>query len=522
MVFYYGDDLQTARKTISSINFNHPYFLDFNNYSCDELLVGEDLAKSKWIVTFILAIFLGLAASGCDSMDRAQQPTEPTVLVDSTFKEFYQTLGGEPILGRPLTGLIDQNDKKCQYTEVALMCFDRAEPDVSHRFTLAPLGDQLDVQETPHQPPGPQWGSRDLGNGFVLYDEFANLYDRIYGALYTGRPLTQVRVNQALQRYEQFFENVGFYRKFGDPPGQAHLITYGAYLCGPDCSRNLNEYWQIIQSSTISQPFGVSVERLGWTDLGSPLTQPIETKDGMLEQVYDNVVLTAPVDDLSQVHFKPIVTELGVAKVEDPVAKNPHEQLVFYETANGLGHNVPIFFDHFIAMHGGMDLSGKPITEFVHHADGDFYRQCFENYCLDYLQNASQKVQMAPLGLKYASENEPGEILRRAFSPDTVVLKVDKSEPQLGPGEQQQLTLHVFQRDSNRPMYLVEGQVTLSLPDHTSKTYYFKPTDRTGSSTLTLPVLKGLPNMSGIEYQVCLNLPGNSKICQTDLFINQG
>jgi hypothetical protein len=458
------------------------------------------------------------------SFDSIMTPTaKANFAVDPTFKEFYQTLGGRDILGQPLTGLFEQDDKKCQYTEVALMCYDEVEPDVSRRFSLAPLGDQLEVREKPQYPSNPEVSGRELGGGFVLFNEFTGLYDRIYGALYAGRPLTQVRVNHSLQRYEQFFENVGFYRNFQDKTGDAHMMTYGAYLCGPDCSSHLNEYWQIIQSGLIPQPFEMSVERLGWNDLGSPLTRPVVAKDGNLEQVYDNVVLYAPTDDLSQVRFRPIVIEMNVVEPQPPVERNPHVQLVFYETepGTGLGHNVPLFFDEFIANHGGMDLSGMPITEIFAQKDGHTFRQCFENYCLDYDPGASITVRMAPLGIQYAAESEPGEILRRAFSPETVELKIEESRPILGKNEEQHLAIHVFQRETSEPMYLVESDITVNLPDGTSKTYHLKPTDRDGSATMVLPPLKDMPNMSVVEYQACLNLPGDPKICATDSFIYQ-
>lgn len=479
---------------------------------------------SKYFVVICLSVLLSLQLAACGmandvgQTDSAKIAAEKTV--DPLFKEFYQTLGGHDMLGSPLTLVFVQGDKRCQYTEVALMCYNPAETDVSRRFMLSPLGKDLGLQEK-----GPRVSAaaagRDLGNGFYLYDEFSTQYDRIYGALYAGRPLTQVRVNQSTQRIEQFFENVGFYRNLNDPAGKVHLITYGAYLCGPDCSRNLPEYWGIVQTGLVPQPFELSVSRLGWSELGGPLAQPRIAEDGFLEQVYDNVVLYAPPNDPSQVRFRPLINWLGVAPVQPLVEPVSHEQLVFYEVENGLGHNVARLFDSFIATHGGPDLAGKPLTEVFTLEDGKTLRQCFESYCLDYNgENAEgMKVRMAPLGLEYARRNDPKQILRLAFSPETVSLKVEEESPQLTAGKEQIIRMHVFHLPENKPMYLVEGTVTFSLPDGSAEKLAFKPTDRDGTSQVTLHALQGLANLSVVEYQVCLNLPGDPKICTTDSFI---
>ena len=479
---------------------------------------------------YVLIVILSLQTISCSGLEdetggvSAAPPTQVNApAIDPIFHEFYDTLGGPEVLGSALTSMFDQESRHCQYTEAAMMCFNPNEPDSSRRFRLEPLGLQLGVRESPPFR-NPNQGSRDLGDGFLLYEEFTSLYDRMYGALYTGKPLTQLRVDQANRRYEQFFENVGFYRGFDEPTGTAHLIPYGAYLCGPDCSRNLTEYWQIVQSGLVAQPFAMSVKRLGWFDLGAPLTQPRVNSDGTIEQVYDNVVLFAPQDALNQVRFRPLVTMLGIVAAQPLADKIIHEQLVFYEVENGKGHNVPLFFDHFIANHGGRDLSGNPLEEFTTLKPDQLYRQCFESYCLEYdlLAPESLRVRMSPLGMEYVRSTDPSLLLRQAFSSETILLKTDESLAQLAAGEEQRITMHVYRRSDGQPLYLVEGVLTLNMPDHPSVEFHFKPTDRSGASTVTIPPLKGLAAMSVVEYHVCLNLPGDPKVCATESFIYRG
>jgi len=73
----------------------------------------------------------------------------PTYPVDTTFKEFYQTLGGEQILGPAISALEIRENFQCQFTERALMCFNQAATDAS-RFGLYPLGRELGIQEESH------------------------------------------------------------------------------------------------------------------------------------------------------------------------------------------------------------------------------------------------------------------------------------------------------------------------------------------------------------------------------------
>jgi hypothetical protein len=113
-------------------------------------------------------------------------------------------------------------------------------------------------------------------------------------------------------------------------------------------------------------------------------------------------------------------------------------------------------------------------------------------------------------------------MLRQAFSADTVQLQVEEALPQLSQGEQQRISLHVHRRADGKPMYLVEGTLTVSMPGKPVVIYHFKPTDQNGQSEQVLEPIKDLPAMSVVEYQVCLNLPSDTPICQTDSFLYRG
>ena len=176
----------------------------------------------------------------------------------------------------------------------------------------------------------------------------------------------------------------------------------------------------------------------------------------------------APVSNPGNVRLRQLSTLLGIPA--DPlVAKNPHPQLVFYEIDGGLGHNVPKPFDDFIALHGGKDLAGKPISE-VYQAEGEqVYRQCFENYCLDYDPTAGEslRVRLVPYGRLYMKRvsADPSIVVRNPFSEDTVSLQVSEAKPQVSSKEEQQIFTLVLQKKSQQPIENVEATLMLTLPD---------------------------------------------------------
>ena len=140
----------------------------------------------------------------------------------------------------------------------------------------------------------------------------------------------------------------------------------------------LDEYWLIQRSAQITQVFDLALHKMNREDLGRPLSQPRISGDGMVEQVYENAMLYAPLDDLDHIHLRPLVLWLGFVAVQPPVEKNPHDQLIFYETENGLGHNIPLFFDTFIADHGGREQAGRPVTELFPVDEGRIYRHALK------------------------------------------------------------------------------------------------------------------------------------------------
>lgn len=475
------------------------------------------------IIGFLFIILLFLTA--CADQPAFQSPVAREVHrfpVDTTFKEFYETLGGEELLGPAISALEIRDNLQCQYTENVLMCFNPAATGVT-RFQLFPLGKAMGIQEDPRSGDETSLsGSRSV-DGIVIYEKFLPFYDRLYGSRYVGHPLTELRTNPDLQRVEQFFENVGFSQKLGDPNNPVYLIPYGAYLCGGDCSYRTAEYWSIVKANSVEQPFAANLTQWGGTAaFGSLMLKPRIAEDGNLEQAYTNAILYADPGNPSQVHLRPLPRLLGYEAQPLTEAKG-HDQLTFFEVQDGLGHNIPRPFDEFVTRHGGRSVSGDPISEVILIQEKNIYQQCFENYCLIYdpVASGAMKVRMAPLGEEYIHRFPPPENVRipNIFSPDAVSVLVSSDRPNLGSNEYQYVRMMVRQKETGQPIERVEATLTLNAPDRPPARFFLPSTDQNGMTVIEIPPQAGLNNGTRISYTVCLNLPSEQPICAQDSYL---
>lgn len=392
------------------------------------------MAEDRRLVVLGVFVFLCLFfLTGCSTEDFsfAIQPTPVGAFpVDPVFREFYQQLGGEPILGAAISPLFLDGFIQCQYTVNGLMCLNPQDSG-ANRFYLAPLGNRLGVSQPPEVNADPNHGL--VVNGYTIGPDFVELYRKMSAARQVGNPLSGVIYNYNQQRTEQFFENVGFYHRFDDPPGVSHLLPYGKYTCGELCSAYQTSVTLAIpkSGSQLGVPFAYTVERLGGErDFGRPLSQAFSNTDGATEQVYETVVFISPSDNPAQVRLKPITRLLGMYALP-PALFNPEQRnVVFYPvTPDGLGYHVPVDFDRFIVQHGGVEISGNPIADTLFYPEENVIRQCYENYCLDYYPNApeGQKVRLAPLGSRYLKLIDPAVIAPGAVPPDKLVVTVSEA-----------------------------------------------------------------------------------------------
>lgn len=479
---------------------------------------------------FSFLICLCLTALLLSACGNAQGSTGGNTVyqVAPSFREFYQSLGGENILGPAISKNYTQDTYECQYTTNALMCLNPLVTD-STRFFLYPLGNQMGVYEDPSQSPA-QEGSQVI-DGYTIYDEFLPLFNQLSGEKLTGKPLTQARLNYSQKRIEQYFENIGFYHKFSDPAGTVHLMAYGVFSCKSNCSftASVDAAVSISANPAENQPLLNGLAKMGDTSvIGVPLTQAYIAADDMEEQVYENAVVYAPPDHLNEAKLRALPLALNIIRgTPGPQLYDSSSGVVFYPVDGKNGFHVPLDFDKFIANHGGRDYSGSPIME-VFQYDTNTYRQCFENYCLDYHPNLSdgQKVQMAPLGSQYiglsgttdtSSAPQPLEI-----SPATVTLQANVQSKQIAPGDAQKIDILVLRSDNQQPVTNIQAQLTLTLPDQSQYTATFPATGLDGRASLIIPAMKNLSNSQILVYQVCISDTSAQPVCASGNYLIWG
>ncbi len=463
-----------------------------------------------------LSFFLLLNSSACTSTTNTKfsDDTPGTYVVHTLFREYYQDLGGKERFGPAISQIFDRDKYECQYTVNALLCHNPLATG-SARFFMAPLGTNLILS------------SDSTADTSAIYPDFLPLYKELTKYNAVGQTLTGVHYNYEQQRVEQYFENIGLYHRFDDAHGNVKLLPYGEYFCGNDCTyAGVAAQDQITpQYPEISSPFGTSLERIGGMQtFGRPLTHPYDTSEGYLEQVYENVVVYAPQNNLSDIHLRPL-PELLDLKSNPPGTKvyGVEQNMVFYTTSGELGYHVPVIFDNFITLHGGLEISGDPINDPFSDPLTGIPRQCFTNYCLDYHSEAEKEYQtrMAPLGTQYLQETQGTNdlISRYVYANENVHMQLSEQKPQITSSEELIVDLLLVQSEDQSPISNVESKVTLTFPDGEQESFVSSSTNPQGHATITIPAQTQLKTGDLVSYKVCLNVPSETPICIYDSYL---
>lgn len=470
-------------------------------------------------------VVIGILLSACSGGQGAQNAANAgkTYEVAPEFREFYNSLGGVNILGPAISKLFTFQTFECQYTANALMCQNPALTG-SSRFGLYPLGNSLNIQESPDAS-APAESSR-VVNGYSIFEEFIPLYDQFSGLQYAGNPISQVHINYSQERIEQYFENIGLYRNFNDAPGEVKLLAYGALACDTECQYSPSIESLIINSESAgnNQPFLPQLGKIGGaTAFGAPLTQPYIASDGAQEQIYTNAVLYSPAGKNGEVKLRPLAILLGMMTTSPgPQIYGNQDGVVFYAVQGELGYHVPLIFDEFISAHGGLEISGDPVAETIEVQPG-LYRQCFENYCLDYQPSAAagQQVSMTPLGSQYLENMQGANSGEKPLvvSSDTILVQVSEQYKSLPSTSPQRIDVLVLKKEDQKPLSGFEATLDLLLPDGSIYTSDISATQEDGKTSVIIPAMNTIQNGSILTYQVCLKAAAVEPVCTSGNYL---
>jgi len=497
---------------------------------------------NKTQISLVLSMVVILtAACGAETETGLPQLAEGYP-VDPEFLGYYNHLNQITPFGQAISPLFSYQNYKYQYIVAGLMVYDQLAP-ADQRFSLAPLGLDMGIREpNVEKPPQPDVLYID---GHVVYQDFVSTFNRLGGIKVVGRPLTEARYNPSKRRFEQYFENLGFYQIEGDARGEVHLLAYGVWKCDASCRQPPVHNALVILPKRVDVRFLDAVNRLDIEFTGVPITDAYLAPDGYVEQVFENVVLILDPNYPGRVFLRPVNEKLGILHAPlSPPSEDPN--LYFYPIQENLGYNIPIQFLNYMAMHGGPEVSGPPIDEFT-EIDDTTSRQCFTNLCLEKHDDLEEAFSIRPMALGYQyieidatsgipngppaqptpqvqttpqPQNQPLAEQTEAYQASTMVseisIEVSQISEMVAPNQGQEVTVTVF--EDGKPVRMVEPDITVTLPDGNKRTHYMNPTRENGQTSYTFAPFNA-PSGTVISYKVCVSAPFEGRFCILDHYI---
>jgi len=452
-----------------------------------------------------LLIFLCISCT-----QNAEEPShlKGTFPLHSSFKHFYEQLGGFSRLGPAISPLIEQGDKRYQYTTAVLLEYDRKTEQVQ----LSPLGREFGFPLLSNAV-----DQESSGKSPKIYPLFEKVYAEMGGEAILGPPLSEVRYNERLGRYEQYFERVGFYILEEDASQTVYLLSYGAWKCRQSCPFQPPENSRIDLPTVQAEPMVAFVSRYGIDFTGFALSEPYLTSDGLVEQIYECLVLTFNPEHPEQVDLRPLPQLLGIPPdgLEDPQSLPDYE---WVSVDQDRGFLVPQRFWEYLQARGGLELSGLPQTK-VHNLAEGYQRQCFVKFCIEDQIDlyGNRVVRLSKLGEEYRRRKM--KALGENHSPldiTQITLHAWESQPIVAPDREQEIGVSVY--SGNRPLSGISPELILTYPGGREETSTLPPTDSEGKTQLKLPPIQA-ENGTLIPYRVCVQDRREQRFCVRDSFL---
>jgi hypothetical protein len=498
---------------------NYPVFITGLFWGGSKMLLKFSKVYCLFLATATALILL----TGCSQPQETHIASliEGVFDVDPVFQKFYEQMGGIEVLGPAISPTFSYGSRRFQYTEAACLEYN-ADLSPNQAFRLAALGLDIGIFDPPVPPPG----DPDVLyiDGHTVSGEFARFYHKLGGARFVGRPLTEMHFNSIKNRFEQYFENVGFYWVVGNPPEEIKLLAYGAWKCDVFCRKQPLESAVVeIQLSfltTNDNLFHNAVSRLGPDFTGFPLSSVYQAGDGSFEQIYENLVLFSSEGQSARVSLRPLTNLLGI--LSDPLETQLIlKDMFFYPIEGSLGYNVPQVFLDYITMHGGIEISGPPIGK-IYLINDSVWRQCFSNLCLEYHMNPNIPVDLRirpqPLGYLYQEFISPHIIqdFQQSQTLKSITLHVWERHPVLGTNGSQTIAAGVF--EGNNPLMNIEPILIIDLYEGGQKQIHFPPTGPDGYTYIKLDPINA-QHGTLIPYQVCISSLMDEIFCVKESFV---
>ncbi len=407
--------------------------------------------------------------------------TSTSLVVDPFFQRFYQQLGGEEVLGPPISPKFSKEGAFYQFTPAVQMVYDPSLPE-SQRFSLAPIGVQMGIQQPMSSPDSP--------GGHAVFSGFQELYDQLGGAAIVGLPLTDVIYDAEYGSIQQYFERMGFYQLENDAPDIVRLLHYGAWFCSTSCEYTSPEEARPRPEKIIQTPFAEALSRLPLNLLGPPLTEAYQASDGYQERIYTNAVVVRDPSRPGGIRLRPITAMLG------------------FPAQLGLDYDVPDVFQEFISKNSGIELFGNAVSPFEQQSD-ETYLQCFENMCLEYNPSRPPELQVRPLALgemykkEFYQKQETNTVQTRSQADGSLILSVSKGYSSLSPSDPQIISVWVYK--DGQPAANIQPVIEVTFSNDQFRIYRMQATRQDGFTSIEIPPFENAQKGTWVHYQVCVS-----------------
>jgi predicted small lipoprotein YifL len=456
------------------------------------------MKKRTTFTLLLIILLLALTLTACGGSQAKSAPAYYPVADELV--DFYNFLGGEELLGKAISPLLEEKDGvKVQYIETCLLKYN-PKATGSARYYLGELGKRTGHTDDPPKNLTVKEGDV-VSDGYKIYPDFVTLFQRFGSGIYSGKPISKPYLNEDLNRMEQYFANVAFYIPLEDEGAVPAMIPLGVRACEGGCIPTPQPtslpLVGVGDQGEISEPFASAIKVIGQDLLGAHLEGPYWAPDGQREVIFENMVLFAK---KGKAMPRPITEMLGYT-ASPPAAPSGGLDVTFLEIENGMGYNVPQQLYDYIMAHGGLEISGMPISEAT-EIGRKHYQQCFTNVCLEYVETRTDTntVLVTPLGQVYleqvyplmstpspeeetpVKEATPEKEGKQPKPKDTQVsakpeatapnlsdieFTTMEAYPLLGKGQQQVILIHAVNSEG-QPLAGVNFKVTITLPDRSA------------------------------------------------------
>jgi hypothetical protein len=451
--------------------------------------------NTAW-ATLFLTLAIGLSLSACNPAGAACA-SFGEVPVCGPLLDFYQRYGEGQVLGYPLTPAVTDGAYVIQYFENAVLQhpIDSTRAD---RVQLRPLGMRFS-QPTPFESPSGDPGCLFFNrHSHHVCGAFYEYFVRHGGEAVFGQPISNIILEGGIRT--QHFENVKFQWVTDAGPPHVELDRWGELAClqdGASCADNRYAYARPQTRPTpadeAERDVAAFVDAHGGAAAFGEVLGPLVPAGDVAYQYYTNVcVFWSPNQGIS-------LAPLGRldAPAVDPIpAPAPSGDLIYFPAT---GHSVILAFRDYYVDHGGQEVFGLPLTEFMEQ-DG-LWLQWFESARFEWRPDLpnGQRVQLTNLGqinyerfhgaLPPAENPSVADEAAASAAPEAIILHILPENPVLVLGNPQRVQL-VAQDPAGQPLAGIAITLYVSTST-TQRVMVAPPTDATGGVWVDLGAVDG-------------------------------